>query len=97
VYGSDMGESEGEYECSESTTWAWIRVKVSPAPQAPGGQRRKAPSKRLRAPWNPRDPLTVLVRYRGGSECWYELRARGRTYRAPGHLAINDIMDRIYE
>lgn len=39
--------------------------------------------------------MTVTVRYRGGAEAWYEVKARGRTWRFPGHVALHDAFDRI--
>lgn len=41
---------------------------------------------------DPRDPLQVTVKYRGGPECWYEIKARGATVRVPGHVALHDLM-----
>lgn len=44
-------------------------------------------------PWrNPRDPLTLTIRYRGGAEAWYEIRARGSVGRIEGHICLHDVM-----
>lgn len=34
----------------------------------------------------------MTVRYRGGAEAYYEIKARGRTFRVPGVLCIHDVM-----
>lgn len=47
--------------------------------------------KRL-SPRNPREPLTIQVKYRGGPECWWEISARGATIRRPGSLALHDVL-----
>lgn len=38
----------------------------------------------------------MTVRYRGGPECWYEIRTRGGIIRRPGVLGIHDLMTDIY-
>lgn len=48
-----------------------------------------------RAQRNPREPLTIKVKYRGGEECWYEVHARGAIGRFPGHTALHDAMREI--
>ena len=64
------------------------------------GQPPKASSgpkaKRL-APLQPRDLVELHVRYRGGSEAWWELRARGRYWRFPGSMALHDCLSIIYD
>jgi hypothetical protein len=40
---------------------------------------------------DPRKPLEITIKYRGGPECWWEVRARGVTLRRPGHMAIHDL------
>jgi hypothetical protein len=47
--------------------------------------------------WEPRDPLTITVVYRGGGECWYQVVSRGRTLRFPGAMALHDVMRAIYK
>lgn len=34
----------------------------------------------------------MTVRYRGGSEAWIEVKARGRVWRYPGVLSFYDVM-----
>lgn len=63
-----------------------------------GGQSTAAAGARRwfhRAPREPRDPLTIKVKYRGGDECWYEVHARGEVGRFPGHVALHDMMREI--
>lgn len=63
-----------------------------------GGQKTAAAGARRwfgRAQRDPREPLTIKVKYRGGEECWYEIHARGAVGRFPGHVALHDAMSEI--
>lgn len=63
-----------------------------------GGQQAPGPKGRrwyLRPSRDARTPLTLTIRYRGGPECWYEVKARGSMGRFPGHAAIHDVMREI--
>lgn len=46
---------------------------------------------------NRRDPLTITIVSRGGSECWWEVRARGCVARVPGHVCVEDLFAMIYD
>jgi len=78
-----------------STTYAWRRVKISSPPQAPRESRRR---RRWIALGNKerRQLIEVRVRYRGGAEDWYEVRARGGVVRVQGSLTFGDVMERVY-
>ena len=92
-----------------STTW---RRKVVRIPAPPQGQQRVArrasscPEAADRAPgWyrfrpydlkRKRAGVQITVVYRGGPECWYEVRARGAKKRFPGVFALHDVMRQIY-
>lgn len=39
-----------------------------------------------------RTPLTIQIRYRGGSEAWYLVEGRGARQAFPGHMCIHDVM-----
>lgn len=43
-----------------------------------------------------REPLTLTVRYRGGSEGWWQIEARGRIWRRPGVLCLHDVLSDVY-
>lgn len=58
-----------------------------PGPRDASGEARPPLSRR-----SARDPLTLTVRYRGGAEAWWEVKARGRSWRFPGYLAFHDVM-----
>jgi len=62
------------------------------APQASTNSRPKGDYSHRLLPRDPRDPLTVTVTYRGGSECWWEIRARGVVVRRPGHVSLHDVL-----
>lgn len=77
---------------SSSTTFAFRRVKISTAPQAGTDSRRRRPHFKGLKRRNPRDPLQVTIVFRGGAECWWELRARGAVLRRPGHNSLHDVL-----
>lgn len=75
-----------------STTWAWVPVKI----RRPAGGQETAPKGRSRF-WSrpkrdPRQTLTLSIKYRGGPGCWYEVHARGCVARYPGIVALHDVM-----
>nr|CRY96850.1 hypothetical protein [uncultured prokaryote] len=65
---------------------------MSGAPEASTNSRPKGDYSHRLAERDPREPLTITVTYRGGSECWWELRARGVTIRRPGSLSLHDVL-----
>ena len=77
---------------SPSTTWVWktrtIRVPAGGQKQEPpaGRHPKQLPSR------DPRKPLTITISYRGGAECWWEIRGRGIVIRRPGALALHDVL-----
>lgn len=89
-------DASGEHQ-SGSTTWVWKRVKMERRPQGPSNTAARRASSPPLAARSPREPLTVTVVYRGGPECWWEVRGRGRVYRVPGHVALHDLMRLILE
>lgn len=44
---------------------------------------------------DPKTPLNVVIRYRGGAEAWWLVEARGRRGAFPGHMSIHDVMREI--
>lgn len=77
---------------SESTTWEYRKVKMSrrrrpDQDSAPKGHRWR----RFRAR-DPREPITITLKYRGGPEAWVEVRGRGETNRYPGWVALYDLV-----
>lgn len=85
-----MGTREPSNISPPSTTWVWERRKVRAAPTGPAARRAKPGLKSL-SQRDPRQPVTITITYRGGAECWWELRARGQIVRLPGHLAVHDV------
>lgn len=65
---------------------------MSRAPQAGDHSRPKGVARQALRLRDRRQPLNIRVVYRGGSECWWELRARGVTIRRPGHLSLHDVL-----
>lgn len=66
-------------------------------PEGPSSTSPKASSQGQLARRNPREPITILVTYRGGAEGWWEIKARGRVWRVPGVLALHDVLMGINE
>lgn len=79
-------------DCSASPTWAWRRVRVRRPPEAHSDSRPKGDHFRRLPRRDPREPLKITVSYRGGSEAWYELHARGGVLRRPGVISLHEIM-----
>lgn len=77
-----------------STTWEWRRVKMQRPPEAKERAERSESSSLL--PWPRSKPVTVVLKYRGGPECWVEVRARGRIWRRPGHTAVYDLLTEVF-
>lgn len=88
-----MPDSVSPNKRSPSTNdWVWKRtLRGAPPPQvqSPAEQGRKA-SLRSR---DPRKPITIQLKYSGGSEAWWRVRARDVDWSFPGHLALQDVMD----
>jgi len=72
-----------------------VQRKMSRPPEASVTAARKGARWYRFPPRNPREPLTVKIKFRGGPECWYEVHARGSVGRYHGATAIHDIMDEI--
>lgn len=92
---SQPGDTVQTEQTFPSTTWEWRRVKIRRAPEAPANQRGEAAPPSPLVQRNPRDPLTLTLKLRGGAECWCEVQTRGRTFRYPGATAIYDIVEDI--
>jgi len=76
-----------------ASTWEWKKVvKIEPPARAIGTAAPKASPRERLAQRQLRKPLDVQVRYRGGPECWWELKARGRVWRFPGHVCLHDAL-----
>jgi hypothetical protein len=41
---------------------------------------------------NPRDPLTAVLKLRGGPEAWVEVRTRGAVVRVPGYTSVAELV-----
>jgi len=86
-----------------STTFVWRKVKISPAPQAQGTARAKrAPLaskvRRRKAGGLPKErPAGVLVQYRAGAECWWEITYAGERFRIQGYHDLHSVMAWIFE
>lgn len=90
-----MASDDETNGCFPSTTWTWRKVRVLRPPKAGSDDARRAASQAVLSPRDLREPLTITVKFRGGAEAWWEIRARGRTFRRPGHVAIHDLMREI--
>lgn len=77
---------------SVSTRVVWKVDKISEAAGGPQGESPEASARRLLRPTSHRNPVTMTVTYRGGSEAWFEIKARGCTWRTPGHVWLLELM-----
>lgn len=84
-------------QLAPSTTWTWKRVRVRAGAPPAGAAGAAGAHRRPLARRNRREPLTVSVSFRGGAECWWEIKARGQTWRRPGALALHDVLSELYE
>lgn len=80
---------------SGSTTWTWKQVKIrEPRPEAQRGSAK--PRRFALLPKRDRHSrLTLTIAYKGGSEAWWVIEARGRVAAFPGHRALHDVMSEI--
>lgn len=90
-----MDANEQSNPSSLSPTWEWKRVKMRRPAGGHSGSQPKAGRWFRRPPRNPREPLTISVKFRGGPECWYEVHARGCIGRYPGYVSIHEVMAEI--
>lgn len=44
---------------------------------------------------NPRNPVHLTLKLRGGAEGWVEIHSRGSVTRVPGHTAVYDVLMQI--
>lgn len=82
-------------ESTPSTTWTTVTRKIARPPKAPTSTAAEGVLPGPMSTRNRRDPLTATIRYRGGSECWYELQCRGKVYRFSGSETVHDVMELI--
>ncbi len=80
-----------------STSWVPKRGRILPS------ARGKTPHPRsgyrwfgLRC-WDREEKLTLVIKYRGGPECWYLVEARGRHGVFPGIAALHDVMREVHQ
>lgn len=75
-----------------SPTWEWRQCLIR---RPAGGHTGPGPKARrwFRLPRrNPRDPIGVTIKLRGGAEYWVEIHARGEVGRYPGYVTIAEIV-----
>lgn len=74
-----------------STTYQWRKVKIRPSGDQPSKTSPQASSPALK-PWPKDRSLSITIKHRGGAESWWEIVARGRVWRRPGHLLLDDVL-----
>jgi hypothetical protein len=89
-----LGEHTASYKRSVSTTWEWRKVKIEPAAR-PRSKQPAQPATGLAR--GLRRPAHFRIKYRGGSEAWWELSDGRYTIRIPGHICLHDALMRFYE
>lgn len=87
-----MPEREEPNTYSESTRWRYTRVRIKRAPEATEHSRPKGVRWRRFGKRDPRQPIQVTLKWRGGPEAWIEVTGRGETNRYPGFVSIAEIV-----
>lgn len=82
---------------SVSTRIGWKPETITTAPQGREAWRSRRQTRPFLARRDWRRPLTITVAYRGSSEAWIEVKARGRTQRYDGHLTLLDVLIDIWD
>lgn len=75
-----------------STTWRSDRGRVARAPQATQDSRPQGVRFARLPRRDPREPLSAVVKWRGGPEGWIEVRARGAVVRVPGYTSVAELV-----
>ena len=85
------------FENTTFTQWTPVIDKLKAAPAkgtstAPKGPQARIPTRRGpdKYKW-----ISIEVRYNGGPEASWLVRARGVTWRFPGHMCLHDVLDRM--
>lgn len=87
-----MTRTDEQYTCSPSTKWEWRLCRVAAGPAPAGDSRSQSVHSRSRRSRDAYLPLTIQVRFRGGSEASWLIQYRGLAKRFPGHLALHDVL-----
>lgn len=86
-----MDTVDGSYTCSASTHCVCGRCIIQgPRPAQKSARLQDAPLRRL-ARRDPRKPLTIEIRYVGGPESLWAVRARGQTWKVCAHECVADV------
>lgn len=75
-----------------STTWEHKYVKVKRRPQGTEQPRAKRGTFKGLTTLRRTDKVSLTIKYRGGSESWWLVSARGRHVAFPGWLCLEDVM-----
>lgn len=74
-----------------STRWAYRKVKITRAPKAQGDRGPQAHNFVGLSRVPAKEPVHLSLVYRGGSEAWWLVTARGRKVMLPGWMALHDV------
>lgn len=80
---------------SPSATWIPQRAKLPGSRRGAKQNGSKRPLFRTLRPRNPRETLTIRVKYRAGAEAWWLIEARGTSQAFPGHLCLHDVLSAV--
>lgn len=78
-----------------STPTRWKDTRIRRSPRRATGTAAAGARWSSRSKVNPRDRLTVVIAFRGGAECWYEVYARGVKAYFHGATALHDVLEEI--
>lgn len=86
----------GPYERVPSTRYGRVREKIALPPEASKETPRRRRGFRSLSVWRRERPVRLTVQYKGGSEGWFLIQARGESQVFSGGVALEDVMARVY-
>ena len=92
-----MAARVNRFDDRPSTTWVYEPEKMRRSRREGQQNGPKAPRWFHLRRRDPRDALTIRITYRGGSEAWYLIEARGSRGAFSGVTALHDVMQQINE
>ena len=80
---------------SPSATWIPQTSKMRGSRRGAKQNGSQRPLFRTLRPRNPRETLTIRIKYRAGAEAWWLIEARGTSQAFPGHLSLHDVLSAV--
>lgn len=94
----DSGDQQlphGQNERSSSTSWEWRRVRVDRGAAGSKAAARKGHRWKRFGRRDATQPITTVLKYRGGAQAWILVTARGESNIYAGDTALIDVLNDI--